>query len=192
MKPISIHHYFHDVFGQEQTVFELLAILLFGTGLTVALAVSSTQLIEALPLWRSVLALVLILDIAAGCIANFTRSTNDFYAQRPANRWGFIAVHVHVVAVAFLLGRETDVAWAVWAYTLASATIVNLLKPSSYQPFAGAFLLVTGLGWMPLWPGISPLMVVVCALFMLKVIYGFAVDHYGGVRMRSSQVASHD
>ncbi|QCI67257.1 hypothetical protein [Phreatobacter stygius] len=178
MKAVAIPRHLHDVLGESQTVFELVAILAFGVGATVALALACPEAMQGLPLWRSLPALALVLDIAAGCAANFTRATNDFYATRPRNRWIFIAVHGHVVVVALLVGADLQAAVAVWLYTIAAAALVNALNASRLQTFVAGLLLALGLGAIPVWPGLSPFMQVVAILFMLKVVFSFAVDHY--------------
>lgn len=94
----------HDIFGESQTIAEMLAILLFGGGVATALVWAYPEMTQGLPLWRSVIAYLLIFDIGAGCIANFTRSTSNYYAARPKGRLLFISVHVHLPLVAWLLG----------------------------------------------------------------------------------------
>ncbi|WVT71876.1 hypothetical protein QM996_09985 [Sinorhizobium chiapasense] len=178
MKSLRIHPHLHDVFGEQQPPAYLLAILLFGVCVAAVFALSSWPLLAALSGWRAALALLLVLDIAAGCVANFTPSTNDFYAARPRNRWIFIAIHVHVIAVAALLGAGLGASVAVWAYTIAGAAVVNLLAGHAAQIFVGGLLLAAGLAGLPLLPGLTPAMTVVSALFMLKVLFSFAVDHY--------------
>lgn len=144
----------------------------------VALAAASSDLIGSVSPWRSALALLLVLDIAAGSVANFTRATNEFYASRQRNRWVFIAIHVHVIAVAALLSVDIVPSIAVWAYTIAGAIVVNLLAATQSQTFVGGLLLGIGLTGIGLWPGLSPFMSVVFVLFMLKVLFSFSVDHY--------------
>ncbi|WP_429806828.1 hypothetical protein [Ensifer sp. B1-9] len=178
MKSLRIHPHLHDVFGEEQPPAYLLAILLFGVGVAAVFAFSSRPLVAGLSRWRAALALLLVLDIAAGCVANFTPSTNDFYAARPRNRWIFIAIHVHVIIVAALLGAGVGASVAVWAYTIAGAAVVNLLAGHAAQTFVGGLLLAAGLAGLPLLPGLTPAMTAVSALFMLKVLFSFAVDHY--------------
>jgi hypothetical protein len=168
----------HDVFGEAQRPGQLIAILGFGIAVPAILVVTSPELIGSVAPWRVVLALLLVLDIAAGCVANFTRGTSDFYAGRPRNRWLFIAVHVHVIAVAALLNLDLSASIIIWGYTIAGATLVNLLAGKPSQTFAGGLLLAIGFTGTALWPGLSPFMSVVCALFILKVIFSFAVDHY--------------
>lgn len=172
----------HNVFGQRQSFVELLGTLLFGLGVPLALTLLEPAAFHALPLWRSAGALLLVLDIAAGCAANFTHSTNDYYAARPRHRWVFIGLHFHLVGVALLLGDELAFASAIWAYTIAGAALLNLMKSNPLQTFAGGLLLAIGLVGMPYVMESSVLMRVVSTLFMLKVLFGFAVDHYGAVR----------
>lgn len=178
MKLVSIHRHLQDVFGEAQRPPELIAIALFGLAVPLAIVVASPELLASVSSWRAGLALLLVLDIAAGCVANFTRGTSDFYAARPRNRWVFIAIHVHIVAVAALLNLDLAASIAVWGFTIAGAILVNLLAGKPSQTFAGGLLLAIGLAGIALWPGLSPLMTAVCALFMLKVLYSFAVDHY--------------
>ncbi|HEV7318970.1 MAG TPA: hypothetical protein VGO04_10220 [Ensifer sp.] len=181
MRRLSIHPHLHDVFGEEQPPVYLAAIFLFGIGVAIAFAVLAMPVLSALPSWRAVLALILVVDIAAGCVANFTPSTNDFYVARPRNRWIFIAIHVHVVVMALLLGTGVGPAVAVWAFTIAAAIAVNLLAGHSAQTFVGGLLLSVGLAGLPLLPDLSPALAGVFALFMLKVQFSFAVDHYRNV-----------
>lgn len=178
MNSIHMHRHLHDVFGATQRPGQLIAILGFGIAVPAVLAVTSPEIVGSVAPWRAVLALLLVLDIAAGCVANFTRGTSDFYAGRPCNRWTFIAVHVHVIAVAVLLNLDLAAASLVWGYTIAGTTLVNLLAGKPSQTFAGGLLLAIGLTGVALWPDLSPFMSAVCALFMLKVLFAFAVDHF--------------
>ena len=191
MNRVRIHRHLQDVLGEEQSLPELVAIILFGMAAPIVLTAASFDLVSSVPLWRSVLALLLVLDIAAGSVANFTRGTSDFYAARPRHRWGFIAIHVHVVAVAVLLGVDIVPSIIVWGYTIAGAVIVNLLVGRPSQTFVGGFLLAIGLAGIGLWPGTSSFMPAVCVLFMLKVLFSFAVDHYRPARMQEAIGAEH-
>lgn len=127
---IHIPLFLRDVFGESQTLGELLAILLFGVGLATSLFFAFPEMTRGLPLWRSAIAYLLIVDIFAGCIANFTRSTNNHYAARSRERLGFIAIHVHILVVAWLLGIGLWHAIIVWGYAIGGAFVVNALKGS--------------------------------------------------------------
>lgn len=179
MKQIRIPSFLHDVFGERQPIGAIGTILLFGGLLTAALYWIFPEMTDNLPVWRNALALLLIFDIFSGCIANFTASTSNFYAARKTNRIVFILIHFHIMLVALLLNTDIWYSVGVWAYTIGGAFIVNALIGRHSQPFVGGVLLSVGLGCMPLLPNIQPYMLIICLLFMLKVLFSFAVDHYG-------------
>lgn len=128
-------------------------------------------------LWRHILATTLMLDIAAGAVANFTRGTNEFYAQRPAGRWLFIALHIHLPAIGWLLEQPLLPLLLIWGFTIGAAICVNMAYHQRWQPvIAGLFLcagvvVVTEMN-LPSWQtGLA-------MLFVIKVVYAFAVNHY--------------
>jgi hypothetical protein len=121
----------------------------------------------------------LIFDIFSGCVANFTASTSNFYAERKTNRIVFIAIHFHIVLVALLLQSDIWYSIGVWAYTIVGAFLVNVLFGKPSQKFVAGMLLSVGLGCLPMLPEIAPFMLAISLLFMLKVLFSFAVDHYG-------------
>ncbi|WP_028595287.1 hypothetical protein [Paenibacillus assamensis] len=178
-KELRIPPFLHDVFGEKQHIGSIIAVLFFGVLLTGALLWRSPEMIQSLPLWRSILACILIFDIFAGCIANFTVSTNNFYAARSTNRIVFISIHVHIVLIALLLGVNVEHSIVVWAYTIIGAFIVNSLIRKQSQLFIAGLLLSIGLGLLPLLPNLHSYMLTTCILFMIKVLFSFAVDHYG-------------
>ncbi|MFC5406630.1 hypothetical protein [Cohnella soli] len=189
MKQIRIPSYLHDVFGEKQTFGSILAILLFGGILTAALYWVFPEMTNNLPVWRSTVALLLIFDIFSGCIANFSASTSNFYAARKTNRIVFIAIHFHIVLVALLLHCGIWHSLAIWAYTIIGAFIVNALIGKRSQLFVAGLLLSAGLGSMPMLPGIPPYVLIIGLLFMLKVLFSFAVDHYGKAQHDSGEAA---
>lgn len=168
----------HDVFGERQSWGEIVAVL--GVGLAVAGTVflAFPALTSALPWWRSGLAFLLCLDVAAGSVANFTRGTNDYYAQRPGHRWVFIVIHIHLPVLAWLLSVDLVPAVAAWAYTIAGAAIVNGLHAHSRQTFVAALLWVMGVTLVIGFGNFTPPLLIIVVLFLTKVLYGFSVDHY--------------
>jgi hypothetical protein len=175
---IRMPSYLHDVFGESQTIGELLTILFFGTGLATFLFFAFPKMTYGLPLWRSIIAYLLVLDIFAGCAANFTRSTNNYYAVRSKQRLVFIAVHVHILIVAWLLEMELYNAIIVWGYTIAGALVVNACKGNQFQKFVAGVLLVLGIATTVLGTETPGYFLVISLLFMVKVMFAFAVDHY--------------
>jgi hypothetical protein len=136
--------------------------------------------LEEIAAWRVAHGAALIGDIGAGCLSNFTASTNGFYAVRPAHRWVFIAAHVHLLVAAWALEWPLAPALAVWAWTIASASVVNLLAGWAVQRLVAGGLFAASL-LAPLVFHMPASMQVVSALFTLKVAYAFAVRHEAGL-----------
>jgi hypothetical protein len=176
---VRIPPFLHDVFGKSQTLREILITLLFGIGLATILFWGFPDMWRHLPLWRSAIAYLLIVDIFAGCIANFTYSTNNHYAARDKERLVFIAIHLHILVVAWLLEMNLGYALIVWGYTIIGAFIVNRLKGSQFQLFAGGVLLSIGIAVIVLTADVPKYFLVISLLFMVKVLFSFAIDHYG-------------
>jgi hypothetical protein len=174
---IRIPSFLRDIFGESQTISELLAILFFGVGLATFLFFAFPEMTQGLPFWRSAIAFLLVMDIFAGCIANFTRSTNNYYAARSRERLVFIAIHVHLLVVAWLLRADLWHAGIVWGYTIGGALLVNAFKGSQFQLFVAGVLLVIGITIAVLGVEGPEYFLVISLLFMVKLLFGFAVDH---------------
>lgn len=175
MRTLRIHAALHDVFGERQSVASLTLVLL-----AVPIAVLAVlPILLTVDLWRAVPAALLIADIAAGVVANFTRGTNAHYAASAKRRAVFIAVHVHLPIVAVLLGLPLIPALIGWALTIAASTAVVLLQGSSVQrPVAGLGVVVV-LCATVLFAETTTVLLFITALFAIKVVLSFAVDHSG-------------
>lgn len=84
--------------------------------------------------------------------------------------------------VALLLNVDIWYSLGIWAYKIIGAFIVNALIGKHSQLFVAGLLLSVGLGCMPMLPGITPYMLIIGVLFLMKVLFSFAVDHYGKAR----------
>lgn len=175
---ITIPEPLHDVFGERQSKLELGLILFLGASVSAAVIALSPSVGPELPVWRKALAWVIFADVVAGAFANFSRGTSAYYAARPRNRWIFIAIHVHLLAIAWLLQAPMLPALGCWAYTMVAASITNLLIGHAHQKFVGAALMGIGLLGLVMMPVASPFMVAASLLFLVKVAFSFAVDHY--------------
>ena len=173
MTVIPIPPLLHDVLGKQQT---RLALLLISAAVAIALVATAPALAD-IALWRSVLAALLIVDIAAGAIANLTAGTNEHYATRSPSRWVFLAVHVHLPLLALLLGAPLTPALIAWAATISGGVIVNLLAGRAVQRVAAGVIFAAILCVLPILPEQEPTLLIVSSLFAFKVVYAFAVDH---------------
>ncbi|MBU0936905.1 MAG: hypothetical protein KKI09_15390 [Spirochaetes bacterium] len=184
MKPFSMPKSLHDVFGERQTVFSLLLVLFGGVVFTLVFIFTLLRDPAYQPLPWYVLApgLLLVFDIAAGCVANFSEGTSNYYARRPKNRWIFIAIHWHLPLCALLLGWPLLPVLGFGIYTLLAASMVNVRSGRSDQPLVAGLLLAVGLSALVIagkvFAALSAPAMLVTVLFMIKVAYAFAVDHY--------------
>lgn len=172
---IPIPKALHEVLGETQSRTSLLLVV---TTVVIAMALWARPIlgVEGVGLWRRVLALLLFMDVAAGAVANLTEGTNRFYAARPAHRWGFIALHFHLLIFAALLDLPLLPFALIWAYVIGATVVLNVLAGYKEQRVLAGGLVATGLMALPLLP-LDPLGLVVSALFLFKLCYAFAVDH---------------
>lgn len=178
MKTYNIPKILHDVLGERQGALEIILILIASIGIGLALYLTNSEVFASVSIWRSIIAALLIIDIFAGCVANFTIGTNNYYAIRSINRIIFIAIHVHLLVIMWMLKEPLIPYFIIWAYTITGAFLVNHFKQTNYQTVISGALLTVGLSAMPLLPEISFWGITVGAAFMIKVLYSFAVDHY--------------
>lgn len=181
-RQLRVPAWLHDIYGERQSLSVMLALPLFGLSVASAAWIIHNETTAALPLWRSIPAFLLLLDIAAGCIANFTQATSDYYASRPVHRRIFLLVHIHLPLFALLIGTDLAYALAVWGYTIACGCGVQALAGRAVQVPAAGLCLTAGLSGIWLLPASQPLIGFTSALFLLKVVYSFGVDHYRGGR----------
>lgn len=179
---IRIPSFLHDVFGETQTIRELVTIVFFGVGLATLLLFAFPEMTQGIPAWKSIIAYLLIVDIFAGCVANFTRSTNNYYAARGKQRIVFIAIHIHILVAAWLLRTGLENSIIIWGYTIASAFVVNSLKGNQFQKFIAGVLLALGISIIILGTEVPKYYLIISLLFMVKVLFSFAVDHYDQVQ----------
>lgn len=169
----------HEVLGERQSRLELTIVATFGVAVTAWILVAGRELLTGVPVWRAVLAGLLILDVAAGAAANLTRGTSRFYAIRPRHRLVFIAVHIHLPAIAWLLEAPLAPAAVVWASTILMALVLNRLSGSPHQMFVGGVGLAFGIVLVVmLTPSLGAPLAAMAVLFFMKVAFAFAVDHY--------------
>ncbi|MCF6434212.1 hypothetical protein [Pseudoalteromonas sp. MMG022] len=169
----------HEVLGAQQSILALLGIgafTLFGSTAIFVLMQWQTPL-QHYAWWQYLCGGVLIIDITAGCAANFTRGTNQYYASNLRARWVFILIHLHLVAVALLFEQPLLPSLFFWLYVSVTACILNRLFDIPKQPSLALLVVCVGLlivssldmlWWYKL----------VCALFLIKVCFAFAVNHY--------------
>ncbi|MBF4260143.1 hypothetical protein EAY18_28200, partial [Vibrio anguillarum] len=81
-------------------------------------------------------------------------------------------------AIAWLLSAPLEYAFLIWAYTIISALVVNALKDNRIQLFISANLMCSGLLLLMFLP-LPTWFLITSTFFLIKVMFSFAVDHYG-------------
>ena len=166
--------FLHDVLGEKQTFLEVVCIIAFAlVGTALIYLIAKPLLLN----WQTVLAFVVIGDVLAGCIANFSYGTNAYYSKSPKKRLLFISVHVHIIAIAWLMGISLIDASIIWFFTIVSAFITNHFKGKKIQVFIGANLMCYGL-ILAIFLSLPDWFLIVSVFFMIKVLFSFSVDHY--------------
>ncbi|MGR6874134.1 hypothetical protein ACU6U9_17920 [Pseudomonas sp. HK3] len=177
MNVLYIHKALHEVLGEKQTVIEVVITILFALLGALLIYWLLFPKDSGVALWALIFGFVLVGDVLAGCIANVTKGTNDYYAARAMSRWVFIGLHFHLVLIAWLLDGPLEYSCIIWFFTISSTVLVNLLSAHFLQLFVSANLLCVGILIaailaLPAW------FMVVSVFFMLKLILSFAVDHH--------------
>lgn len=183
MKTIKMPSFFHEVFGKRPTLLEFLLTLLFALGMSIVVLCFTYSEWRDLALWRVVVLAFLMLDIYGGVIANFSVSTSNHYREHPKARLIFIAIHVQPVLLALVLWNHFIPCLLVWGYTIASAFVVNKCVQHPAQRTIAAVFLAAGIGGLLLAAERIPtFLLITLLLYLLKVVYSFAVDHYAPAR----------
>lgn len=178
---IKVPKFFHDILGEETYFVSLLMIGVVTTAVMGWLTMSEGDVFVRNGNIRGAFAFLLLADIIAGTVANFTKGTNDYYAARPVNRWIFIAVHLQPILIAWLLGSSIFNALLIWGFTIFSVSVVNILKGSIHQRVVAGTLMGMGLFMsLSLYNDASIVFLTMSVFFVIKVIYSFGVDHEGG------------
>lgn len=180
MKSFKVPAFLHDVLGEENTVFSVALIALVTLSLSGALLYLDSFTLFERGLLSGLIVLILIADIFAGTIANFTKGTNNFYANRPKNRWLFIAIHFQPVLIGWLLGYALGPFIQIWLITIVSAILVNITQPPEKQRVLAASLTCIAIFLGQYFFKDMPLSLFAMAIFYsIKVIFSFGVNHEG-------------
>lgn len=124
-------------------------------------------------------AFLLFWHLAAGFIAHMTRSVNDYYRDRPRGRVFVPALHLtHIILVALLFDAGNLYLFFSAVFPVAGALVLNTMYADDNQKPGAAVLVLVGLGVyafvLPppaLIPWFGPLL-------LLKLLLGYAPDHY--------------
>lgn len=176
-KEIKINNGFKEWLGENPTQRDLWYI--FGTAFlaTGLLIVGYFEELRQLQLWRSILFIIVSFDIVGGAVANFTVSTDRYYTQNSKKRWLFFAEHiVHILLFYIAIGGNYWFSISIFVYTMSAGVIVNLIRSRRIQELAAPAFISAGCIVFYGFNLFMPLMSWFPAVFMIKIILGFAVQ----------------
>ena len=162
--------------GERSTAFDLF--LVYGTGILfgiLAVVLAGTR-VAALP-WEKSLLLFLVAAFASGGVVTcFSPGMDRYYAARPALRWTFIFSHVVGPALLFLLFDGRLAYWAfLYVYTVAAASLVNVIREKERQQLTAAALVALGtVVLLPLSLD-APFLAWFAPVYMVKMVLAFSV-----------------
>lgn len=173
-RKVRIPKFLHELHGAEARLSTIL--LSYGAGLAVA-AIALFQLrgtdIGSL---QKVLVALVLLDVAAGVIANFSSSTNQHYQQAQSPRKGFLLLHaLHAGVLAWVFPHYWTYFLFAYLYTLAASLIVNQAQDTEWQQNLAAFFVVCGVGASIFFELNPALLYGFMPLYAVKLILGFSV-----------------
>jgi hypothetical protein len=164
------------IHGETAPLVDVLLVYAVGAVFGALALVFATTRVEALPLWKAAVLFVLAADVSGGTIACFSTGMGGYYERRPGLRWGFIFIHVIEPGLLYLLFDGRLAYWLfLYAYTVAGASLVNIIPGRARQEGAAAALVVIGIViLLPL--GLSTSFLAWFGpVYMLKLILGFGV-----------------
>jgi hypothetical protein len=176
-KKVRINNCFKEWLGEDPTQGDML--LVFGTSIlaTALLITAYFDELRSLSLWKSVVFAVVSFDIIGGAVANFTISTDKYYARSNKKRWMFFAEHLFHFMLFYIAIGGTSWFWIlIFAYTMVSAAIVNIISEKRVQEIIAPAFVTVGCILFYGFHFVIPLMSWFPAVLMIKIIIGFAVQ----------------
>lgn len=178
MKKIKIPKFFHELFGKEQLLIEVILVVLFTIVSAVAVGYMTKGYWTTLKWYQMFVLWLLYQDIAGGVIANLSMGTDLHYSHLPKGRLVFISIHVQPLLLGWIVPGDFIISFGVWGFTICSALLVNSMLGKAYQRTVAGTLMTTGLiGLILLGNSLSNIIIIIYMMYMIKVIFSFAVFH---------------
>ncbi len=169
-RPLRVIH------GESATLFHVLLVYAVGVLFGVLALVFAFSRVEALPWWKAALLFLVAADVSGGVVAFFTPGTGAYYAGRPGLRWGFLFIHfVQPGLLCLLFGGRLAYWGFLYVFTMAAASLVNVIRGRDRQEPAAAALLVIGIVVLLPTGLATPFLAWFAPVYMLKLILVFAV-----------------
>jgi hypothetical protein len=169
-RPLRVIH------GEQAPAFDVALVYAGGIVVAVLALVFASSRVPGLTWWKAALLFLIAFDVAAGAVASFTPGTSRYYTDRPGLRWAVIFLHFVQPGLLYLLFQGRLAYWCfLYGFTVAAASLVNIIGDGRRQRTAAAALVAVGIvALLPI--GLAtPFLAWFGPVYMLKLILGFAV-----------------
>ena len=171
----KIHRLLRALFGLETTRLDLLAIVISALSFA-ALTLILNSNSDALDT-KTIVLIILALDIGGGAVANFTTGTNNYYAESFQKRYLFVVFHLLQPSILiWIFPSELLAILGVSLFTLTSSIIVLNVKKQYNQRIVAITLLLLSLILSTLLSYADQLAQIIMHFFSLKLILAFSVN----------------
>jgi membrane glycosyltransferase len=174
-KKIQVQRYLVELFGRETTTFDLLAIAISSLSFAGLLIIMKWN--ANISIIKLIMLTILALDIAGGVVANFTKGTNNYYAESLEKRYLFVFFHLLQPSILiWIFPNELLAILGLSIYTLISSIIVLNIKKHYTQIIVAITLLLLSFILSILLNYTDPLTKIIMQLFSVKLILAFSVN----------------
>ncbi|GAA6134468.1 hypothetical protein NBRC116188_12570 [Oceaniserpentilla sp. 4NH20-0058] len=164
-----------EFLGETPTQKDKLTILSVTVVLLVVIVYYNSAELSDIALWKSVLFLIVALDIIAGAIANFTKSSQEWYKNKPKKRVIFYFEHVIHIGLLTLAVGHTWYCFGLLVFTIVAGLFVNYTKTLKQQEVNAASVILIGIVVFYVVFPAPQILVWLPSIFLLKLIMGFSV-----------------
>ncbi|MFC3417937.1 hypothetical protein ACFOLA_00275 [Salinicoccus hispanicus] len=168
----------HELFGRRTTKVELAIVLISCILLSSLLLFHAYDEWSDLAVWQEILLVILTLDITGGVVANVTKGTNEYYQTNHKARLVFLAVHVQPLILGWILGNLL-LGTIIWIFSIITVLVITRIGERRLQRTAGMASALVGLSILMLLADTHLILNGLLALYILKLVFSFAVDHDG-------------
>lgn len=176
---VSLRRLLGPLHGERPSSTQLYLIHGPAAGIGIAVATLVAAVGQPGSVARALVIFLLFWHIAAGFVAHTTRSLNEYYRRRPRLRAAVGPVHlIHVAIVALVFEADGIYLFFTAAFTVAAALVLNAMYEDDNQKAAAAVLLVVGFAVHTFLLSPPPELPWFGYLLLLKLLAGYAPDHY--------------
>lgn len=172
-KKIKIPKYLKYIHGDESDLLSILSIYFIGiTSSFIFINLTNFNI----PLNANIALFLIMFDVSAGVIANFTYSTNNYYKKNKKISFIFLSLHIlHPILLTLIFPSEFLFFFSVGFYTLISSLLILNINDVNKQYLSASILLTIGILLSYFLLNKDTPIYLVGIFFMVKLILGFSV-----------------